>query len=789
MLNKHLLKYKNSIFCLSLVIFIILVYYRAAGFDFVNIDDPLQLTEQTHVLTGLTWSNFIWSFSPASWCSPLTWFGYTACHALFGLNPGAFHVLNLILHALNSILLFILLFRITGGFWKSAFVSALFALHPANVESVAWIAELNNVLSGLFFMLTLLAYTFYTEQPTWKRYMTALLLFWLGLLAKPSLMTLPFLLLLIDLWPLKRMHLDTQGSYVQMLKSSGTAQLSRVMLEKAPFLILAFLSFLSNMVGAQSRMGLYGAETISLGLRISNAIVSSVKYLGMLFWPHNLSILYPYPAMIPLWETSGALLVLTVLTVLALRLAARYPYFIVGWLWFLSGLAPFLGIFMSGVWPEMADRYGYLTFIGIFIALAWGIPDILRRWRHSTPALAIAGTGVTIFFAALAWTQVGYWKDSTTLFTHVVSVIDGKNGAFNNIGLAIAHSNLGNSFYYNGDTQGAIREYHKAIRINPYYDNSYYCLGRVLAEQGNLVEAAEKYRECIKVNPRKENVHNRLGMIMAEMGYYNEAIKTYLEGLQIDPHQANMYFNLGNAYLQKGNVARAVESYRQALNERPDSREARSALEKAQITKQKFDQLILALQSALQKEPGNPIMLTRLGDIYREQGDYENAISQYNKAISFQKDSIKAFYGLVLVYSDMKEYSRAADTLIRMKQLQPANPEIYYNLACLSAIQNRADESVAWLKQAIEKGFNRWDLIRKDPDLANVRSTAYVVELLRSHEGKVAQDGGEYTLPLEHDHFKGKEKPVLTSLRGMDIVMNTCLKREPLLRSSRRDWT
>jgi tetratricopeptide (TPR) repeat protein len=514
------------------------------------------------------------------------------------------------------------------------------------------------------------------------------------------------------------------------------ATLSRILLEKVSFLILAFISFASNMIGAHNRMGLYGTGYVSLGLRISNAIVSIVKYLGKLFWPHNLSILYPYPIMIPQWQTLGSLLVLVVLTIFALRTAARHPYYIVGWFWFLGGLVPFLGIFMAGVWPEMADRYAYFTFIGIFAALAWGIPGIMERWTNSTPALTVLATGVMIAFAILTWMQVGYWKDSRTLFTHVLSVIDGKVGSFNNIGLSTAHVSLGLALYDQGDKQGAIKEYRKAILIDPFFDDAHFYLSIVLTDQGNIVEAAEQYLECMKLNPHRKGVHGRLGSLMMYMGYYNDAIKFYTEALYEDPNSAEIYYNLGFAYLRTGNVTKAIESYTHALMVSPNFSEASDALVKARIAKQSLDQLIQATRNDLQKEPGDPNLLARLGDIYQQQGDHENAILQYNKAlsaISDRKDLIKVCYRLALAYSDMQEYSRATDALLSIKQLQPDTPDIYYKLACLSAKQNRSDEAVAWLKQAVKKGFNKWDLIRRDPDLANIRHTAFVNEMMKNH--------------------------------------------------------
>jgi protein O-mannosyl-transferase len=726
---------------------------------FVNCDDPHQLTSNTHVLSSLTWTNLEWSFSAESPSSPLTFLAYNFCHSLFGLEPGVYHFMSLILHIANSLLLFFVLNRMTGEFVKSAFVSALFALHPMNVESVAWVAELNNVLSGLFFMLTLLTYKFYTEQETWKRYVLALFVFELGLLAKPVLMTLPFMLFLLDLWPLKRIQIERrrENSNSRGLVIRGTP-VFRLVVEKIPFLVLSLISLASSLVGANKRMGLYNPEIVPMGLRFSNAIVTSIKYLLKLFWPHDLALNYPYPSMIPSWQVIGAGIVLMLITVVVFRAVLSRSYLLVGWLWFLGGLVPFLGIFQAGLWPEMADRYAYLTYIGIFIALTWGITDLIVKDRYSRAILNIAGSGVILILMVLTWNQVSFWKNSETLFSRSVEVTKNNYAAYNNLGLALfdkgdingairsyrealnikptyskSYINLGVALAEQKDTQGALENYTKAIQLEPNNADAHTSLGSLLAGIGKMDEAKMHFDEAMRINPNSSEAHNNLGNLLLNKGSYDEAVMHYTEALKINPHQAEVYNNLGTAYILKGNMKKAVEFYKRSLREKPDYSDAIENLKRARVNQQKLQDISMKIRQSIQADPGKPAPYTKLGDIYRQLGEYDEAIGQYQKAISIQGSYLQALYGLVIVYSNTQEYMRALDVLQKIRKIQPENPEAYYNTACIYAKQGKPDKAIMWLKQSIEKGFDNWDLLNKDPDLDKIRNTAFMGELLKKH--------------------------------------------------------
>lgn len=756
---KVFITYKNYLIYLFLILSSALAYSPIVVCDFVGYDDSIQLTDNHHVLSGLTWDNLQWAFSPESNCSPLTWVTYTIGHTLFGLNPCVFHIINLILHITSSMLLFLLLKRMSGKFWESALVGVLFAVHPINVESVAWIAELNNVLSGLLFMLTLLIYNSYTEHTTWKRYILTLVVFELGLLAKPSLITLPFILLLIDLWPLERIKVAKikENGKIWRLKFSGIP-LPRLILEKIPFLILTIISLASNLISSNKRMILYSAEQVQIGLRISNALVSYVKYLGKLFWPHDLIFPYLYPKMIPLWEVAGAIFILVLITVTALRTVFRNPYYLVGWLWFLGSLVPFLGIIQAGMWPEMADRYAYLSFIGIFIILSWGIPSMIRRLKYYHRLLTIGGSVIIIVLMAITWRQVGFWKDSETLCNHILKVNWNISQMHDQLGIALimkgdvkggirhyqeaikidpfnarAYSNLGKILFFLKDSKGGIANIMKALEINPYDPNDNSLAARFFVRMGKTDLAAKHFYQALKTDPDNTEVHKNLANLLLQEGNYDGAIIHYTKVLQINPHQADVYNNLGTAFFKKENIKKACEYYQESLRERPNYTLAFNNLNIAKMNQKNLEDQLSEILELVKLDPQNPKLYLRLGDTYRLLGKYDEATAQYHKAISTQPKLMEAWYGLVIVYSNQQDYTKALEVLQNMRLLQPNNPQIYYNIACIYGKLNNLDESIIWLKQAIEKGFHNWDLIKKDPDLASIRNTSFVNELIKNH--------------------------------------------------------
>ncbi len=401
--------------CLFIVIAILVVYWQVRNHTFVNFDDSSYILNNPHIRTGLNFEGIAWAFSfPGfDYWHPMTWLSHMLdCH-LYGLKAGMHHQISLILHILNSMLLFLVFKKMTGAIWRSAFVAAMFAIHPMNVESVAWLAERKNVLSTFFWLFTMLTYIHYSKQPSVFRYLPILFVYSLGLMSKPMLATLPFVLLLLDYWPLCRINLAHSGSNYQKTPKSDNTDFQRLRplhlaFEKIPLLILSAVSiFLSSL--AVQRLGIViSTASVPMQLRIKNALVSYVNYIIKMIWPHNLAVYYPYPQTLPLWQVAGAGLLLICIFYLVFRAVKSKPYLAVGWLWYVGTLVPTIGLVQAGLWPAIADRFTYVPFIGLFFIIAWGVPDLVVHWHYREIKLATMAIALFSILAATTYFQVGY---------------------------------------------------------------------------------------------------------------------------------------------------------------------------------------------------------------------------------------------------------------------------------------------------------------------------------------------------------------------------------------------
>ncbi len=381
---------REILICLFLVLATLTVYWQVGNYEFVNFDDDKYIIENFHVQKGLTRDSVIWAFTAthvSNW-HPLTWLSHMLDFQLYGLNPSGHHLTNVFFHLVNTLLLFLVLKLMTGALWRSGLVAALFAVHPLHVESVVWVAERKDVLSTLFWMLTLWAYLGYTKRPGVKRYLVILLAFALGLMAKPMLVTLPFVLLLLDYWPLKRIELGQSAiglpaaSQPSTIANKPGAQAFRLLLEKTPMFVLAAVSSVVTFIVQKSGGAVGALETYPFKIRMANALLSYVIYLKKMIWPQNLAVFYPHPGQsLPMWQAAGAGLLLVVVSIAVIRAGRRYPYLPVGWLWYVGTLVPVIGLVQVGD-QAMADRYTYVSLIGLFIVVAWGVPDVARSWRY-----------------------------------------------------------------------------------------------------------------------------------------------------------------------------------------------------------------------------------------------------------------------------------------------------------------------------------------------------------------------------------------------------------------------
>lgn len=578
---------------LALIAVTLAVYWRAANNDFVNYDDPDYVYQNPHVQT-VNRDNIVWAFTStekANW-HPLTWLSHMVDCQLYDLNPRGHHLTSVAIHIVNAVLLFLLLSRLTGTLWRSAFVAALFALHPLHVESVAWVAERKDVLSALFFMLTLLAYTRYVERPGLARYSLVFCSFTLGLMAKPMLVTLPFVLLLLDYWPL--------GRY-------GTkSAMQRLLLEKVPLFALSLASSIVTVLAQKAGGAMTSAEALPLAARVANALVSYAGYIGKMAWPDHLAVLYPLSYPVPVWKVAVALLLLAGISVMAIRLARSFPFLPVGWLWFLGTLVPVIGLVQVGS-QAMADRYTYLPLIGLFIVIAWGTPQLMEGRRCSRVALAIPAAGCVALLSAVTWQQIGVWKNNQELFTHAIKYTSGNYVAHYDLGVAQeengrldeaighynealhikpdyaeAHFSLGYALMEQGKSDEAISHYHEALRLNPRDAKVHYNLGIVLAKKGRIDEAIGQCDEALKISPADSNIHNYLGILLAGKGKTDEAIGHFREALKLNPNEADTHYNLGLALASQGRGEEAVSHYVEALRLNPSDAGIRMTLERAQ---------------------------------------------------------------------------------------------------------------------------------------------------------------------------------------------------------------
>lgn len=525
--------------CMALIVMISAVYMQVGNHQFLSYDDAAYVTSNPHVASGFTGNNIIWAFTSvdeANW-HPITWLSHMADVRFYGMNPRGHHLTNVVIHTASTLLLFLLLLRLTGGLWQSAFVAALFALHPLHVESVAWVAERKDVLSALFWFLTLLMYAEFTANRKPALYFLSLFFFMLGLMSKPMLVTLPVVMLLIDFWPLNRFRSGEQEKGL----SQHFGRTITLVKEKIPFFACSLVScvitiYAQNKGGATSSLHL-----IPFMLRIENALVTYVMYIYKTLWPHDLAVLYLFPSLIPLWKVFGSLIILLFLTSAAIRAGRRHPFFAVGWFWFLVTLLPVIGLIHVGN-QSMADRYSYIPVIGLFIMAAWGVPVLTKGLRHRERILALLAGTVIITSAALTWHQLGYWRDTISLYRHTLQVTTDNYLINYNLGLALAEK---------GDLEAAIQEYRKALQINPDFTKARNNLGLALAQKGDLEAAILEYRKVLQINPDYTKARNNLGLALAQKGDLDAAIHEYQVALLLSPNYTKARINLGLALAQK----------------------------------------------------------------------------------------------------------------------------------------------------------------------------------------------------------------------------------------------
>ena len=627
----------DFIVSLFLVAIILTAYWQLPSHEFLSFDDNEYIIKNPHVHEGINWENIVWTFSKTDfgYWHPLTWMSHMLAFQLFGMNPSMHHLMNLFLHISSTLLLFFILKRMTGALWQSAFVAVVFALHPLNVESVAWISERKNVLSTFFWMLTILTYVCYTEQPNFIRYLLSIFVFVLGLMSKPMLVTLPFVLLLLDYWPLNRFTLfqpnDNEHGFRQSIYSGSRLTLDlRLVLEKIPFLFLSAVCIYLSNLSIQHPGVAISTASVPLKLRIANALVSYVGYIKKMVWPHNLAVYYPYPKIVPLWEVFVAVLFLTCVTFLAFRSITARPYFAIGWLWYIGTLVPGIGLVQAGLWPAMADRFTYVPLIGLFICMTWGGAEIIGRLPYKKAAFIAIPAIIIPILLAMTELQLRHWQNGVTLFTHELSVIP-DNG--------LAHYELGNAFEQQGDLYNAIFHYSKALKINPNYAEAHNNLGYILAQQKHYKEAIGHYKEALRIKPGYSEACNNLGTAFLFQGNEKEAVYQYYKALKINPNYAGAYYNLGKVFENHANIEKAILFYKNALELNPEMTQALYNLSWILAThadgKYRNGKEAFKTAGKLCKvtQYQQPLALDALAAAYAETGKFSEAVTTEQKAI------------------------------------------------------------------------------------------------------------------------------------------------------------
>lgn len=589
---------KITIICASLAVVVWIVFGQIVTHDFINYDDGVYVTGNAHVLNGLNWPDVKWAFTTgySGYAHPVTWLSHQLDCQLYGKWAGGHHLTSLAIHVVNSLLLFFLFWRMTREIWSSAFVAAVFAIHPLHVESVAWVAERKDVLSGLFFLLTLHVYATYAAKPRLGRYILTLGLFIFGILSKPMLVTMPCLLLLLDYWPLGRMVFVATEHH-----SVSQFTLGRLILEKVPFVVVAALWSALTLVLQQQYGAIANEVYFGLARRVANAVVSYVMYIWNTFWPRDLTLFYPYPDTL----SSGALILaaalLLVISIVCFAKRESSPYLVTGWLWYLGMLVPAIGLVQVGG-QARADRYTYLPQIGLCLLLTWGATKLVAKWHRGRKVLAVIGLSIITGLSASSYVQTSYWQNSEVAWKHCLSVTLENHIAENNLGNVFvdkgqlddaifhyrkaaeidpaAHDNLGKALMLKGRPDEAVIHFRKALETCKDCSETYNNLGHALGRQGNWGEAITAYKEAIRAGPKNPNPHNNnnLGIALAKVGEKDEAIQQFEEALRLDHEYREAHCNLALVLAQNGRRDEAIAHLREALRLKPDDPQARGLL-------------------------------------------------------------------------------------------------------------------------------------------------------------------------------------------------------------------
>jgi tetratricopeptide (TPR) repeat protein len=720
-------KYLKPILGFALVVIVTGLYWPMTGHDFINYDDRQYILENSHVIDGLTWSNFVWSFQcgyAANW-HPLTWISHMVDCELYGLNPGGHHLTNLFLHAANTVLLFLLMNGMTGKLWRSFFVAAFFGLHPVHVESVAWASERKDVLSGCFWILTMSAYVCYARRPGLWRYLLTLLIFTLGLMSKPMLVTLPFVLLLIDFWPLNRMRGNGFGRSSPYQPEAAAVSpgastkafaqiIKRLVLEKVPFFALTLAASILTYIAQNSAGAVRSWIELPFGVRCANAVMSYCRYIGKTFWPANLALIYPYQEHWPLSLVAlGAVLLLIVSIWLVLN-ARRIPYAIVGWLWFLGTLVPTLGLVQVGA-QAMADRYMYVPSIGLFILVVWGVSNAVSTHARVRKCVVVIGVAALSVCMVCTRVQLRYWRNSEDLFRHVVNVTSDNY---------IAYICLGKLMVDADKQDEALDFFRTAVRIAPTYPLAQYNLGTTLIHKGELDKAITHFAMAVQDDPKMAEAQNNWGKALLDQGKLNEATKHFAEAFKLQPDNPEISYNLGTLLLKQSTNMGAIVRFADAIRLKPEYAAALGNLKVAVMNLGGPDKAIGLIAEAAKENPGDPLLPFSSGLVLLEQGRAAEAESRFAEALRLKPGDAGFNYYLAAALIQQHKSANAIAHLEATLRLQPDNEDALNSLAWILACSPRSERRAG--KEAVR-------LAKRACDLSRNEQAAYVITLAAAY--------------------------------------------------------
>ena len=811
---------RPAVLCLVLSLAIVAVYWPVRHFEFLNYDDPDYVTANPQVLRGLTVDGVIWAVTTRhadNW-HPLTWMSHMLDVDAFGPGATGPHLVNLFLHAINTILVFLVLLRFTGAYWRCATVAALFGLHPLHVESVAWISERKDVLSTFFAMLALWFYARYAQcgeagsrKPEVRSqdsrsgsdfrppasgfrlrdYCLSLIFFTLGLLSKSMLVTLPFVMLLLDDWPLRRSAKweargareeanDRQWSLV-----SGhwhkAAVWRRLVVEKMPFFLLSSLSSLVTYFAQRSRGAVVPLAGLPLGARIENALVSYARYVGKMFWPSPLVVPYPHPGHWTWeWVTCGGAVTISA-CVLAITLRRRWPFLFTGWFWFFGTLIPVIGLVQVGH-QSLADRYTYFPLIGLFIAGIWGAAA-LASWAR-LPAAATASVAVLVLVACAARTvvQLSYWQSSGMLFRHALACSDGNYLAHDYLGGyleaqgkgdeairefqaalslnshdALSYAHLGVCHFTQGDLAEAERDYNRALELDPQDATTWINLGALRARQGRIADAKEDFQKALELEPDSSDARARLAEALCAEQRYGEAISNYESALRLRPADARLWNRLGNALFHEKRYSDAIQCYQAGLRLNPDSVELLSNLGAVQFELGKLGEALQNYTRALEIDPSNAQAHNNLANVLFRENRLDEAAREYQRALEINPQLVEALNNLGWLRLQTEDYPGAHDCFIRAYQLRPGDASIQLRLALVLERMGRVAEALQSCQQALRLNPNSAE--------AHFELASLLARLGRSEE---ARRQVEEALRIRPDYDDARK--LLNSLAGSDAT-------------------